>query len=157
MIKPRPVTAAGFACALLSLFLWEHATRTATAESPGLKLEAQLIWGTNDPQSPDPNHKAVDADVLKKLSSLPLKWSNYFSVNRKGFFASPAAIANVTLSDKFRMEVRNLDGTRLEVAFFGRGEPVLRRTQSLPRGEILVLAGNAPNDTAWLVTLKRVE
>jgi hypothetical protein len=34
---------------------------------------------------------------------------------------------------------------------------VVRRIQKLPKGEILVFGGNAPNATAWLVILKRIE
>ena len=32
-----------------------------------MKLEVQLIWATNDRQSPDPTHKPVDAEILKGL------------------------------------------------------------------------------------------
>jgi hypothetical protein len=153
----RPFAAGSLACGALVALFWAQSTCHVAAADPDLKLEAQLIWGTNDPQSPDPKHKAVDPDVLKKLSALPLKWSNYFSVNRKGFSVSPTAPATVPLSDKCRLEVKHLGGAQIEVALFGKGEQVLKRTQALPKGEILVLAGNAPNDTAWLVTLKRVE
>lgn len=61
-------------CSLLA------ATVTLAGDS---KFEAQLIWGTNDSKSPDPKHKPVEAEVQKKLSDLPLKWKNYFEVNRK--------------------------------------------------------------------------
>src|SRR5271167_3478060 len=61
------------------------AARAADAAGGNLKLEAQLIWGTNDPQSPDPKHTPVDPDILKKLTGLPLKWRYYFCVNRKTF------------------------------------------------------------------------
>jgi hypothetical protein len=33
----------------------------------------------------------------------------------------------------------------------------VKRTQALPKGEILVLGGNAPNASAWLVILKRID
>ena len=41
-----------------------------------MKLQVQLVWGTNDDHSPNPKHKPVEADVRKKLKELPLKWSN---------------------------------------------------------------------------------
>jgi hypothetical protein len=31
----------------------------------------------------------------------------------------------------------------------------LKRTQALPKGETLVLGGNAPNATSWFVVLKQ--
>ena len=53
------------------------------AQAQALKVEVQLIWGTNDPQSPDPKHKAIDADLAKRLSKSPYRWKNYFEVNRE--------------------------------------------------------------------------
>ena len=41
---------------------------TAIAAGAGeLKLEAQLIWGTTNSVSPNPNHKPAQKDVEKKL------------------------------------------------------------------------------------------
>jgi len=45
----------------------------------------------------------------------------------------------------------------VEVSLIGKGKEVVKRTQALPKGEILVLGGNAPNATAWLVILKRTD
>ena len=122
-----------------------------------LKLEAQLIWATNDEKSPDPKQKPVSPEIRKKLAELPLKWSNYFEVNRKRIEVPEGKKQKSTLSDKCEIEVKNLKGDKVEVSLIGKGEPALTRTQSLPKGEILVVGGNAPNATAWLVTLKRVE
>jgi hypothetical protein len=122
-----------------------------------LKLQVQLIWGTSDTHSPDPKHKVVEADVRTKLEDLPLKWTNYFEVNRKDFeLASPGA-SKVPLSQKCQLEVKSLGGAKMEVVLFGKGKETLRRTQTLGKGEMLVLGGNAPNATAWLVVLKRIE
>src|SRR5262245_39259088 len=54
-----------------------------------MKLEAQLVWATNDKESPNPKHKPVEASLVKKLQALPFKWNNYFEVNRQSF-ALPA-------------------------------------------------------------------
>ena len=127
------------------------------AGSPELKYEAQLIWATNDKKSPDPKHKPVEPEVRKKLGELPLKWDNYFEVNRKQFSVAKNGNAKLPMSEKCSIEVKQLEGDKVEVSLFGKGEAVLKRTQALPKGEILVLGGNAPNETAWLVTLKRFE
>ena len=37
------------------------------AQAGELKLEAQLVWATNDKASPDPNHKPVEASLVKKF------------------------------------------------------------------------------------------
>lgn len=122
-----------------------------------LKLQAQLVWGTNDERSPDPKHKPVEAAVKEKLKELPLKWSNYFEINRKNVEVPPTGATKVELSEKCQLEVRSMGGSKLELVLLGKGKETLRRTQALPKGEMLVLGGNAPNATAWLVVLKRIE
>jgi hypothetical protein len=141
---------------LLGLLLVNCAP-TSHAAAGEMKLEVQLLWGTNDKQSPDPKHGPVDADVQKKLKELPLKWSNYFLVNRKQADVSANGTARVPLSEKCAIEVKNLGHSTVEVSLFGKGEKLLGRTQALPKGEVLVLGGNAPNATSWLVVLKRLE
>jgi hypothetical protein len=122
------------------------------------KFEAQLIWASNDRKSPDPRHKAVEAEVRQKLARLPLKWAHYFEVNRKTFSAPIGGYARVAMSEKCSIEVKVLDARRVEVLLYGRKNDVCtKQTQPLPKGEMLVLGGEAPNATAWLVTLKRTE
>jgi hypothetical protein len=123
-----------------------------------LKFEIQLIWATNDRKSPNPKHKEVEPEIRKKLGELPLKWNSYFEVNRKQLVVSHGGKGKVALSEKCSIEVKDADGKKVEVSLFGKkGDAVLSRTQPLPKGEILVLGGNAPDRTAWLVTLKRIE
>jgi hypothetical protein len=127
------------------------------AQAKDLKFEAHLIWAANAEKSPNPNHKPVDAEVRRKLSELPLKWKNYFEVNRKQFMVAPQGSAKASLSEKCSIGVTDVDGKHIEVSLIGKGEPVLRRTQPLASGEMLVLGGNAPDETGWLVVLKRIE
>ncbi len=127
------------------------------AAEPNLKLEALLIWGTNDTQSPEPKHKPVSPEVQKKLQELPFKWTSYFVVNRKVLEVPPKGSARVSMSEKCEIEVKNLGNTTVEVSLFGRREHVLNRKQALPKGETLVLGGNAPNATSWFVVLKQTE
>jgi len=123
-----------------------------------LKFDVQLIWGTNDKQSPNPKHKEVEPEIRKKLDELPLKWNSYFEVNRKQLEVSKGDKNKMPLSEKCAIEVKDVDGKRVEVTLFGKkGDAVLARTQPLPKGEILVLGGNAPDRTSWLVTLKRIK
>jgi hypothetical protein len=120
-----------------------------------LKLEAQLLWGTDDTKPPPgKNWKPADPAVTKKI---PLKWKNYFEVNRKSFVAKAGETRKEPMSDKCQIEVKNLDNSNVEVTLFGKGREVMNRKQALPKGEILVLGGNAPNDTAWLVILRQAE
>lgn len=148
-----PATAGLWVAAGLIVF----ASGAARVQAADLKLQTQLIWATNDSKSPDPKHKPVQPDVKKKLEELPLKWSHYFEVKRQDFQLASSATRKVPLSDKCELEVKSLGQANFEVTLFGRGEQVVKRTQALPKGETLVLGGNAPDKTAWLVILKRIE
>ncbi len=141
------------ACIIAALLL--GTTVTARADAGDMKLEAQLIWATNDKEDPNPKHKPVAPDIQAKLEKLPLKWVNYFEVNKLSLDVPKGETRKAKLSDKCEVEIKNLDGTKVEVALLGNGDPVWKRIQMLPKGEILVLGGNAPNATAWLVALKR--
>ncbi len=143
--------------AVLALTCVLIAFPTVAAPDKDLKFEAQLIWATMAETSPNPNHKPAEPDVRKKLSDLPLKWKNYFLVKREGFGIATGGSKEVTLSDKCKISVRDIDRKNFEVALIGKGEPVLKRVQKLPEGDMLVLGGNAPNSTGWLVVLKRIE
>jgi hypothetical protein len=149
------VIPASLAAGILCLFSLLLPAQTATAGE--VKLEAYLIWGTDDAKSPDPAHKQVEADLKEKLKKLPLKWANYFEVNRKAVKLSETEAKRVTLSEKCDVEIKYTGKSSVEVSLFGKGEPVVKRTQMLAKGEALFLGGNAPNSTAWLVVIKRVE
>jgi len=128
-----------------------------TASAGDVKLEVYLIWGTDDAKSPNPKHRPVDADLQAELKKLPLKWKNYFEVNRKSVKLADSESSRVTLSAKSDVEIKYAGKSTVEVSLFGKGEPVVKRTQALPKGETLFLGGNAPNATSWLVVIKRVE
>src|SRR5437667_2082041 len=126
------------------------------AQAADLKFEAQLIWGTNEKESPDPKHKPVDPETRKKLSTLPLKWANYFVVNRTVLVVPPGGVKRAPVSEKCDIEVKDLGHSQIEVTHFGKGKEVWKGKQALAKGEIFpVLGGNAPNSTAWLIVLKR--
>ncbi len=121
-----------------------------------LKFEAFLVWATNSEKPADRDYKPVPEDVRKKLDELPLKWANYFEVNRRNLAVSEKQSGSVVLSAKCEITVKDLDGKNVEVSLIGKGKPVLKRIQPLPAGEMLVLGGNAPDSTGWLVVLKRL-
>lgn len=149
------ISAARLAGLTAALVVWTGALPCARAAE--MKLEAQLIWGTNDKTSPNPKHKAVEREVEKKLNRLPFKWSNYFAVNRKQFAVSPAETERVKLSDDCEISVKQAAGGQVEVTLLGKGKQVGKVTQALPKNELLVLGGNAPNFTAWFVVLRQAE
>ncbi len=122
-----------------------------------MKLQAFLLWGTDDTKPPEGKaYQPVQLDVQQKLKDLPLKWTNWFEVNRKDCTLAQGETKEVPISEKCKLILARVVGHELEVTLIGKGKEVVKRKQSLPRGEMLVLGGNAPNSTAWLVVLKRL-
>lgn len=151
--NPSPARAVCWVCAGLVLFCAQLQLQAAD-----LKLQTQLVWGTDDSRPPEgKDYKPVEPAIQKKLRELPLKWKNYFEVRRTDFTLPPATTRKVPVSEKCELNVVNHSNSTVEVSWIGKGKEVVKRTQSLPRGEILILGGNAPNATAYLVILKRIE
>jgi hypothetical protein len=131
---------------------------TINASAGEIKLQTQLVWGTDDTKPPQgKDYKPVEPEIQHKLQELPLKWQHYFEVRRTNFSVTATVPKKVPLSDKCELNVLSQNNDTVEVALIGKGKEVVRRTQALPRGEILVLGGNAPNASAWLVILKRLD
>jgi hypothetical protein len=130
--------------------------KSGSSAPPPMKVEAHLVWGTNDKQSPDPNHKPVNAEVKKALLDLPLKWENYFEVNKLTVEVPAMGSQKVAMSKKCEIEIHDLGKSRIEVLHFGNGKQDLKRTQAFGKGETFVIGGNAPNATSWFVVLKRL-
>jgi hypothetical protein len=147
--------------AILPFFLVGWCPKTEVTElgqGREMKFEVQLIWATNDKKSPNPKHKPVEPEIRKKLEELPLKWDNYFEVNRKYFKLEKDGKAKESLSEKCSISVKDIEGGQVEVTLFDkRGEAVFKRKQPLPEGEILLVSGNAPDKTAWFVAVKRIK
>ena len=123
-----------------------------------MKFQASLLWGTDDSKPPQGKvYKLVGPEIRQKLKDLPLKWAYWFEVNRVDFAVPPGAAKEVPMSEKCQVSVKQLAGSEVEVSLVGKGKEVVKGKQSLPKGELLVLGGNAPNATAWLVVLKRIE
>jgi hypothetical protein len=146
---------------LAGLLLCSLVFASAQQSSKLLKIEAQLVWGTNDGKSPDPKHKPVDADVRKKFENIPFKYTNYFEVNRQTLEVPVGGSQRKPMSKKCEIEIKDLGNDKIEVANFsqkdGQNKELGRGSHPLPKHEILILGGNAPNSNAWFVVLKRVE
>ena len=128
------------------------------AQAAEMKFQAFLVWGTDDSKPPEgKDYKPVPADIQQKLKELPLKWTHWFEVTRKEFEVLQGKVSEVAISDKCQVNVKKFGAAEVEVSLIGKGKEVVKRKQSLPKGEMLVLGGNAPNATAWLVVLKRIE
>lgn len=139
---------------LPALLLLLHPLPAQASES---KFEAELIWATDDAKPPPgKDYKLAEPGIRQKLSKA-FKWKNYFLVNQKTFELPPNILQKVAVSEKCELQIKDLGSGKVEVALIGKGKEVMRREQVLPKGEILVLGGNSPNATGWMVTLKRLQ
>ncbi len=141
---------------LVPLLVW-GGSLSVLASDPATKLEAILVWGTNDPAPDDPSLKPLDPRTARKLGKLPFKWKSYYEVKRVPFEVEPGKRKRVTLSEECQIVVRTVEGDTVELALHGKGKLVGKVTQSLPKGQDLVTGGDAENLSAWFVVLRRTE
>ena len=59
------------------------------------------------------------------------------------------------MSPRCVLEIKNLGDERVEVRLHGNGKPVSIHKESLKDNGLLVLGGEAANETAWLVTIRK--
>jgi trehalose-6-phosphatase len=137
-------------------FFFGHSCLTRSASPPELKLLAQLVWGTNSDKLNDPKLKEVEGSVVEKLRKV-FKWNNYFEVSRQTFTALAGTPRKIRMSDRCEIEVQNLGNSSIEVKLYGKGKLTVRKTQRINPSELLVLAGDDKNDTAWFVVLSQAE
>lgn len=124
------------------------------ASAEEMKLEVQLIWGTNDSKSPDSNHKPLDPALVKKLKMF--KWKNYFVVSRHQVTVPNREAKTVKLSPQCQIEIKELEGPRVEVNVYGEGKHVKKITEGLTRQGLLTIAGDATNDCAWFIMIRQL-
>lgn len=150
-VTPRTVWQLGLV--LIGILAAGGSTRAADAQ-----FEAQLVWATSSKTSPDPNHKPVDPEIQEKLAKLHLKWENFFLVSKTNYSLAVGASTNVVMSPKCALEHRLHEAGKVEVTLIGKGgERSCKQSQPLPKKEMMVFGGNAPDATAWLVTVRRIE
>ena len=83
-MRAKRIPATGLGWVVVALVLL--ACGQSGAQAADMKLQAFLLWGTDDSKPPEGKaYKPVDPEIRQKLKDLPLKWTNWFEVNRKDF------------------------------------------------------------------------
>ena len=129
-------------------------TVARAAAPPGeLSLQARLLWGTDTGKPKGQEQlKELDAATRQKLKGV-FKWKDYYEVERQDFRVLPASKKRIRLSPKCEVEVENQGDAQVAVNLYGEGKLVVKKRQVIKQGELLVLAGDDKNDTAWFVIL----
>jgi hypothetical protein len=115
-------------------------------------FQVQLIWGTNGERPKDKPMKDVDSKLQDKLKGV-FKWTNYYEVNRNSLSIPKESSQKLKLSDKCEIQVQDLGSSRIEVRLFGEGKLVVKKAQKVTPGEMIILAGDSSDNTAWFVVL----
>jgi len=136
-------------CLLTALFLFNA---TASAAEKARKYKVQLVWGTNEDKSPDKNHKLLKGEAAEKLAK-HFKWKNYFLITEKTLVNAD----KTSLSEHCELQIKPAGHSAVEVELWGKGKSVIKKSQSLPKGESLILGGDAEGDNSWFVIINEVQ
>jgi hypothetical protein len=123
------------------------------AENKPAKYTAILIWGTDGPKPEDKELKDVDANLVEKFTKI-FKWKNYYEVKRADFELKAGEPKKVELSQKCEVRLHLTEKEGLEVELLGEQRSVYKGKQAMPLKDLLILAGDDKNATAWFVVLK---
>ena len=137
--------------ALLVVLAW-----AAAAQGGERPMEARLVWGTNHEKPDDPKLKPLDGALATKLKNFPLKFNNYFEVNRQNFTINDQQYKKVEMSKKCYIEVKDKGESRVTVKLYGEGKLVSRIDKPLPPGETAAIGGIGQDGGAWLVIVQPV-
>jgi len=155
-MKNFSFAAGSFRLALVCLAVMVGAAH-ARAEEP-MRGEALLVWGTNDPQSPDPKHVPVDEELARKLSKSPYRWKHYFKVKSEVIeIRTGETKKGIAMSKHCVLDVANVGQDRLQIKLYGDTKLVSSNTEPFRDNWPLIFAGSAGNDTAWLVVLRKMK
>ena len=122
-----------------------------------LKIEAKLIWGSNEEKSPKKEHEPVDEATAAKLRKV-FKWKNYF-VEKKVTGTVPSRGSNqFKMSEKCTIEITELEGPKVEVKLIGKGQPVHKALKELHKGEWFVYTGDDDkHECSWFVIITELD
>lgn len=149
-----------FHTGILLLFGCLAFTSTATTAVAGTAVsdfEAMLIWGTNGKGPTNVTLNPVEPEVQRKLDKMPFKWKRYYEVHRESFQVQQGKSRKVTMSKVCEIVVQAKPSEMIELQLIGEGKQVGHISQKLPKGELLVVGGDAENYTSWFVVLRRVK
>ncbi len=128
-------------------------------QAADIKLEALLVWATNDGSSPKPEHRPIEADLKSKFEKVPFKFKNYFEEKRVPFAIGVGSTnyTRVTINEGCYFDSKDLGNSRVKVKLYGKNKEVIRHEEPLPPGETLILAGDAKDDhsqSAWFIVIR---
>lgn len=140
----------------LVLLLW-LALGAVGAQAKELKIEAKLVWGTDDTKSPKKDQEPVDEPTAAKLRKV-FKWSHYFVEKRVTGIVPSRGSNQFKMSGNCTIEIQELEGPKVEVKFIGKGQPVHKVIKEIRKGEWFVYTGDDDkNECSWFVIITELD
>lgn len=118
-----------------------------------LKMEAKLIWGSNEPSK---DHKPVEQALAEKLQAC-FKWKYYYVMNSVVADIPSRETRRLKMSEPCTIEITELEGPKIEVTVIGKGKPVSKAVKQIVKGELITIGGDAENKSAWFIVLTQLE
>ncbi len=138
----------------LALVFWLAAVGAHAEE---IKLEAKLIWASNESKSPKKEHEPVDEATAEKLRKIFPQWKYYF-FEKKVVKTVPSRGSNkFELSKSCTLEITELEGPRVEVKLVGNGKPVHKTIKEITKGRWFVYTGDDKHESAWIVIVTQLD
>lgn len=153
-MKFLPVSFSPLAWCVLCLSLVAFVGAASAGEA---KIDVRLLWAVQTPPTNSASLKLMsDKDIIQKLSHY--KWTFYYEMMRTNLLVG-SVNQNVTLSSNCVIGIKQITPNHYEFAVIGKGIPVLRMIQKLPKGDAQVFSGAGPEaeSSAWVVVLKRTQ
>lgn len=119
------------------------------------KIEATLVWGTNDEKSPNKDHKELSPDLAERLAKI-FQWKHYFHVNSVEAKVKSDSHSKFKLSDKALVEIKELEGSKFEIKLYNHDKLITTRTEVIEKGDITAIAGDVKgSDCAWFILIRQ--
>jgi len=130
---------------------WGFHQATYASVPAETRVQAVLVWGTNETQPTGKGLKELDTKLRERLANI-FKWRNYLEVSRNNGNVTTSKPQTLKLSEDCVVEVKILPENLAEVKFISKGKTIARR-HPLGKTEALVLGGDDKNNTAWFVVV----
>ena len=141
-------------CFGLCLLLFGVGGFGVEAHAEDMKLEATLVWGSNNKCTNHAGMKEVSPGVAKKFKNF--KWTHYYEIATTNVTAT-AAGSRIKMSKDCDLDIKLTDKDKVEVTLIGKGKTVGTIQKELRKGGCLATGGEAINSTGWFILIKRSE
>ena len=127
------------------------------ARADDLRLQAQLIWGTDGEKPAGVNCKDVEPALRKRLSRI-FKWKHYYEMRRRQVTVPTKRTPRLEMSKQCLLKFTIAEKDVVEVKLIGEGrltKTVRQPVKALRNGDLLVLAGETKDNIndAWFVVI----